>query len=370
MLSSLLLLSALAFDPARVAAVPLFSIEYAPPPFAVSDHGDVVFTGEFAFFGTDGGLYRAPLPLGSSVPQRIAFESTSITGLAHHDGTLYAIVDPNPHSLFRSVDNGITWTPIDAALEECGFGICSFLRASQIEVADDRLFVNAGGNVLVSGDEGATWNILFGASTTGKPMAQACYDPAFALVGRQLLIGGECPLDIAYLLTGTLRPDLLGWQEQAAPALTPFLENRNVQFIRRRGDSDVVFAGIEGALLRSDDGGASYDFVLVFSGDRVGKYPYITHILFPSTQPSVIVIAGFDKAHGGPFLSISNDDGSTWTDRSDLLPGVGNLAWSVSMLKETPDGRTVVSAEDDESGAVHVYELRELTGGRRRAVRR
>jgi len=61
-----------------------------------------------------------------------------------------------------------------------------------------------------------------------------------------------------------------------------FLENRNVQFIRR-GESNVVYAGIEGALMRSDDAGASYDFVLHYEGDAA-KYPYITHILFPSQR--------------------------------------------------------------------------------------
>ena len=365
-------------EPQRLRATPLFELSYAPPPIAIADHGDIVFSDTFMFLGTDGGIFRAPLPIGpGTVLQRVAFESNPVTGLAYADGTLFAILDNDrptgpgstTHSLMRSTDQGLSWTPIDHALEECISGACEFLTASQIEAVGDRLFVNAGGNVLVSGDGGDSWKVLFGATSTGKPQSQACYDPAFAIVGQRLLIGGECPLDMAYLRTGTLQPDLLGWQEEPVLAATPYLENRNVQFIHRR-DGNTVFAGIEGALLRSDDAGASYYTVLHFPGDAP-KYPYITHIVFPSQNPAAIIIGGFDKANGGPFLALSYDDGATWIDQSHLLPGVGHPDWSVSVLAETPDGRLLTGAEDDETGRLHVFEL-EMVGvsGRRRAVSR
>ena len=372
------LLALLLVTSLQLRATPLFTINYPPPPIALADHGDIAFSDQYAFFGTDGGVFRAPLPVDASTqPVRVAFESTPVTGLAWHGGALYAILDTaNPtgpgaatRTLLKSVDEGLSWTPIDGELEECLGAFCEFLRASQIEVTEDRIFVNAGGNVLVSADEGASWNILFGVTSTGKPQAQSCYDPTFALIGQRLLLGGECPLDVAYLRTGTLRPDLLEWEEQPQAAVTPFLENRNVQFIRRRGDSNVVYAGIEGALLRSDDAGASYDFVLKYEMEAA-KYPYITHILFPPSSASTIVLGGFDKAAGGPFLSVSHDDGANWNDYSHLLPGVGHESWSVSALELTPDGNILVTAEDDESGAVHYFELRIGPASRRRAVTR
>jgi hypothetical protein len=362
----------------RLRATPLLTISYPPPPIAITDHGQIAFSDRFAFFGTDGGVFRAALPITRETqPQRVAFESTPVTGLAYRSGSLYAILDidhptgpgATNRSLLKSTDEGITWTPIDAALEECSFGFCEFLQSSQIVVTVDRIFVNAGGNVLVSGDDGASWNILFGFTSTGKPQAQACYDPAFAIVGQRLLIGGECPLDSAYLRTGTLRPDLLAWEIEPESAVTPFIENRNVQFIRQRGDSNVVFAGIEGALMRSDDAGASYDFVLFYEGEAL-KYPYITHILFPSQNPETIIIAGFDKANGGPFLAMSSDDGATWRDQSDLLPGVGLMHWSVSALEETPNGQLIAGAEDDESGSLYLFELRIAGAARPRTIRR
>jgi photosystem II stability/assembly factor-like uncharacterized protein len=290
---------------------------------------------------------------------------------------LYVIPDINnptgpgatEHSLLKSTDDGLTWTAIDEQLRECFANICEYLPSSEIEVTADRMFVNAGGNLLVSSDEGGSWSILYGASSTGKPQKQACYDPSFTVIGQRVLLGGECPLDTAYLRVGTLRADRLGWESEPQAAITPFLENRNVQFIQRRGESNLVYVGIEGAVLRSSDAGASYDFILHFDGDNA-KYPYITHIVFPSQNPNAIIVAGFDKGAGGPFLAMSSDDGRTWSDESDRLPGVGNEFWSVSALEETPDGRIIVGAEDDAAGALHFFELRIVPPARRRAAGR
>ena len=375
--STLIFGTVVAAEQSRLRATPLFTISYPPPQFGISDYGNVAFSEQFAFIGTDGGLFRAALPISKSTQaRRVAFESTPVTGLAYRAGALYASLDidhptgpgATDRALLKSLDDGITWTPIDDQLEECYGAYCERLQSSQIALADDRIFVNAGGNVIVSDDDGASWNVLFGHTSNGKPQGQACYDPAFALVGQRLLLGGECPLDSAYLRTGTLNADLLDWQSEPESAQTPFLENRNVQFIRQRGDSNVVYAGIEGALMRSDDAGASYDFLLFYEGDAP-KYPYITHILFPSQHSTAIIIGGFDKANGGPFLSVSFDNGATWIDQSNLLPGVGREQWSVTKLEETPSGQLIVGAEDDEAGALHLFELTIGNAGRRRSVR-
>lgn len=361
-------------DPLRL--VPLFTLSYPPPQIAGTDVGGILFTERYAFLATDGGLFRAPLPFGSAVPERIAFESTPVTALAGDDDALYALLDVDhptgpgatTRTLLKSTNAGESWTPLDEQLEECRANVCERLVGSQVEVVGGRIFVNAGGNVLVSGDEGASWSILQGASSTGKPQAQACSDPAFGLVGRRLLIGGECPLDSAYLRVGTLKEGLLEWEEQPVAATTPDIENRNVQFIRRRGDSGTVYAGIEGGLLRSDDDGASYEYLLHFAGGD-SKYPYIAHILGSSTNPSLLLVAGFDKAAGGPFLLVSRDGGTTWRDVSQLLPGVGSDQWFVSALSETPAGRIVIAIEDDAAGSLYVAELRDTPVERRRAVR-
>lgn len=365
-----------AADGSQFRATPLFTIAYAPPPFALADHGAVTFNDRFVFFGTDGGVFRAPRPLGShAVPELIAFPSAPVTALVHVDGALYAAFDvdlapPGTRAFQRSHDDGATWVALDRELEEC-HGSCELLTVTQIELLRGRIFVNAGGNILVSGTDAASWNILYGTSSNGKPQTQVCTNPAFAVVGDRLLMGGECPLDIAFLRFGTLRPDLLAWQEQPQHASTPDLANRNVQFLRRREDSNVVYAGVEGGLLRSDDGGASYAFTLRYGNDAE-IYPYIEHILFSSSNPALVMVAGFDKAAFGPFLAVSTDGGATWSVRSSILPGVGLEPWSVAFLEETPEGQIIIGVEDDQDGRLHVFELEadSTPPRRRRAVRR
>lgn len=356
------------------AVTPLFTLPYDPPPIALSDPGGIAFTESHAFFGTDDGLYRAPLPLGSAAPELIAFDSRLVTHVSAGGGVVYVALDVNvpegplliKRSLFRSEDEGETWEAVDEGLEECHGADCRYLQASQVQELGGRIFTNAGGNVLASGDGGATWSILFGASSTGKPQAQACYDPTFTVVGRRLLIGGECPLDTAYLISGTLTEDLLHWEEQPVPAVTPWLENRNVQFIRHH--EGMVYAGIEGALLRSNDQGASYDFLLRYEGTSA-KYPYITHIAFPVGHPNAIVTAGFDKAAGGPFLAVSTNGGATWRDESHLLPGAGDERVGVGGLAQSPAGELLLSVEDDGTGLLSVFEVSVPKTNRRRPVR-
>ena len=123
-------------------------------------------------------------------------------------------------------------------------------------------------------------------------------------------------------------------------------------------------------LERSEDAGASYEFILRYGGDSA-KYPYIEHILFPSSDPALVIVGGFDKAAFGPFLAVSRDGGATWTDQSAILPGAGLEPWSVAFLEETPEGQVIIGVEDDQDGRLHVFELeRESVPRRRRAVRR
>jgi hypothetical protein len=65
------------------------------------------------------------------------------------------------HTLHRSNDRGASFTPVDEGLLDCSGQPCGYLSVRQIETAPGRLFVEAGGNILVSDDDGATWNLLF-----------------------------------------------------------------------------------------------------------------------------------------------------------------------------------------------------------------
>ncbi len=287
----------------------------------------LVFDDLYAYIATPNGLYRTAksITAGSSF-ELIGFQNTAITNLYVHNNTLYVLKQSletrgtraTDHSFLRSEDRGATFIPMDAALEYCLGGYCSFLSPTQAVFKDNLIFLNAGGgvNLLVSNNNGASWIPLLGSLAS-----QACYDQSFEITGTRALVGGECPLDFAYLKGGTLRPDLLGWaspEQQPTNVITPNLGNRNVQFIKNKSNSPDVYTGVEGGLLKSTDLGQSFRFVIKYSsGNILRSYPYIQKILFHSRIPNVIVVGGFDK---GPlrrlFLAYSKDNGETWTDIS------------------------------------------------------
>ena len=258
--------------------------------------------------------------------------------------------EPTEHSLCVSADRGKHFIPIDSGLKYCFGAYCQYMGGDQLAIDGDRLYLNAGGapNLQVSADLGAHWGTVMGSL---EPMA--CYSQKFEIIGSYLLTGGECPLDSAYIRRYRLRGDGLGLESgDPIPMTLPDLSNRMVQFIKRRSSSNIVFAGVEGGLLRSEDGGTSFDFVLRYEAVTastvkampVAGYPYIQQIAFRSSQPEMVVVGGFDKSTGGPFLAYSRDTGLHWLEISGLLGPLGTKG-NVHVLAEGPTGQLFVGGE-------------------------
>jgi hypothetical protein len=254
------------------------------------------------------------------------------------------------HALCALSADRSTFVPRDAGLKVCAAGTCTTLSMSDLKQVNDRLYTNAGGgqNVLASNDGGAHWRVL-----TGFFDQDICTHPAFEIVGDRLFVGGECPLDAAFLRAYRLAADGVSLASRdALPVALPALENRNVQFIRATS-AQRVFAGVEGGLLRSEDGGKSFRFVIEHPLSGGKNYPYIRHLLALAGKPDTLVAGGFDKATQKPYLAWSKDGGTTWTDLSALLPGyVRNLddgsAAAVTAIAEDPQGRVLVAVNEKE----------------------
>jgi hypothetical protein len=334
----------------------------------------VAFDAKYVFISSpDGEVLRTETPLHGDSRLHPIFEANAINNLQVYDSVLYALTSPNSwqrlcwlkavsrvpslistiskqpspreepkHALFQSTDHGDSFTPIDQGLKECVGDVCSYLTSTQLFVTGNLIFSNAGAgfNLLLSSDQGRVWTAL-----SGSVAAQVCYFPAFEIAGHTVFQGGECPLDFAYLKRGTLRGDMRGWAPggELAPVTAPDLSNRNVMAISQQSSGSVVLAGAEGALLRSDDGGKSFEYVIEnVSGD--GTYPYIQHILFPAKNLRTPVIGGFDKVTTKPYLAYGTADGKNWTDISDLIPGVEY--GTVSDLAEDEEGRIIAAVTD------------------------
>lgn len=271
-------------------------------------------------------------------------------------GKIHLLQNPQPtgkeHSWCELDAAGSAFTPKDAGLKVCANGQCETLWANQLKAVGNRLFSNAGAgvNLLVSDNGGGSWRALLGAVDS-----MICTHQSFEVIGNRVLVGGECPLDMAYVRAYGLTAD--GGQLSSTsplPLQLPELENRNVHFIQAVAGTDTVYIGIEGGLLRSEDKGQSFKFVLKHALSDSKSYPYITQLLTLPGKPRTVVAAGFDKASGKPFLSWSANGGEQWSDLSALLPGYQRPAGSagvaeVSSLALDAQGQVLLTV-NEESG--------------------
>lgn len=253
------------------------------------------------------------------------------------------------HSLCVLETGSTAFTPRDHGLQACAGGYCSTLWMTDLKQVGNRLFTNAGAglNVFVSDDQGTSWRVLLGQFDS-----MICTHSAFNVVGDRVLVGGECPLDDAFLRAYPLTPDVKLRSPTPVPLVLPVLENRNVQFIEPVPNSMRVFAGVEGGLLRSDDGGHTFKFVIQQPLSGTQNYPYIRSFLSLSSKPTTLVVGGFDKAAAKPYLAWSADSGDHWTDISSLLPGYSSVNGTptlaeVTSVTEDPQGRIIVTVNEE-----------------------
>ena len=265
------------------------------------------------------------------------------------------------HALCALNQAGTSFLPQDQSLRACLGQYCYTLWMDELTLVGTRMYSNAGAglNLFVSDNKAASWRVLL-----GKFDSMTCYHQSFHIVGTRLLVGGECPLDAAFIRAYQLSADGSRLESQAElPVSVPELENRNIQFIDSIGGTQRVFAGVEGGLLRSDDGGRSFKFVIRHPIEGGNMYPYVQSFLSLKNKPNVIVVGGFDKANARPYLAWSADGGDNWTNLSALLPaynrGAGDigLAGQVTSLVEDPQGRILLTLNEDETAKGKLIQL-------------
>lgn len=179
--------------------------------------------------------------------------------------------------------------------------------------------VGLGPAAWVTYDLGASWAPMVlenpGWETSG-------YYGNFRKVKNKIFFGGEHPLDFPYLKYGVINK--AGVIEKLVQPKIPDLQNRRVQFIKESPfDSNIIFAGVEGGLIASYDGGDTWDYSYVddIEGKERGErhYPYISSVVWPDPKQPNLVLAAGQPQFGLGTLIISYDNGKTWSDVSDTF---------------------------------------------------
>ncbi|HEU4933130.1 MAG TPA: hypothetical protein VFT48_13700 [Pyrinomonadaceae bacterium] len=327
-------------------------VSYKNEPFT-GRIAKIAFDDQFAYLATPDGLFRTSrIITPESEITFLGFANYLILNLYVHQNVLYVLKvggDPRSntleaHSFLKSTDHGQTFIPLDEGLKWCLEGeFCQYMHVSQALFRNNLIFITSGGgnNFYVSNDEGKSWKVLMGFSEPAS-----CSDVAVEIIGRKVLMGGECPLDFAYLRVGTLREDMLGWADGGFPREVMGLKelsNRNVQFIRHSPNTSFAITGVEGGLLRSNDLGETYQYKISYSPLGGGKYPYIHELLDPGRYRDLFIAGGFDKGSGlVGYLAYSFDHGDTWTDISQQINPPESPSLDVTFIREDPSGRVLV----------------------------
>ena len=158
-----------------------------------------------------------------------------------------------------------------------------------------------------------------------------------------------CVLLLAGCGADRLPADRKAYAEVIARSAPVTTENQYFQFIASAPRKQRRFAEAQGGLLRSDDGGHSYKFVIPPEQTLT-----ISSYLTPANRPNVIVASGHDKRKGSPYLGWSWNGGDTWIDLSSLLPGYKDNASRVLAMTEDSQGRILLSVSDTERDRAQV----------------
>jgi hypothetical protein len=279
----------------------------------------VLSDGEFLYLVMPDGVFKTPNSNGvPKPPVRLSLPSGELNNFYIIDQTWFLLKHPGTdgHVFLKSGDAGRSWASLDNGLQVPAGNTFTRLTATRMGLVDGGLFLNAGGgtNFLASYDDGNQWKVLAGVFGTA-----AAYPGQFLVREYDVWLGGEAPLDFAYLRKGRLAASRLEWEMQPRSVAPQELGNRNVQFIEEQRGTRQLFAGVEGGIMRSLDRGNSWNWSLKFA-QADGKYPYIQQICFSRRTEEQLWIGGFDKAKNGePYLAFSDDNGDSFTDLSQVF---------------------------------------------------
>lgn len=259
------------------------------------------------YAATEDGLYGRPAAE-EGTWERLGFEGRAVNDILPLDSELLIAVEISGEeadtvSLHRSTDEGESW---EASQEGFGMGGASNEVLALEHVPGTSTLFASGQNIVVarSEDNGYTWEAVWGEwdhiglGTHALAVHPEEHDIVWA--------GGEQAAFVPFLTHSEdggetwneQHPDLGGDNATNAIALDP-------------NDPEFILAGMEGTLLRSNDGGESWESVLEPEG-----YPYFYGLAFSEVEPGRAYAAGAEN-HANPqplVLYVSDDHGATWNE--------------------------------------------------------
>ncbi len=279
---------------------------------------------------TNDGVYKKGIYSGDTNWASIGMREEVILDLvlfSHSEMMLARQLPPYPDtiSIYRTTDGGASWNEFQNEFGGPGGGYYGLTACAQLEIDrryPDTVYARGGYVVAKSTDRGNSWELVY-PNTWDAMGYQSTIMKIDTNMPSRIWAGGELSLFQAYLLKST---DYGNTWEQFENEMNPEGNNASNCLFINPNNSDDLFLGMEGRIMRSLDGAYSWDTVLAPS-----SYTYILDIALSPTDPDVVYATGSDNGtlHGDLMYYISHDFGNSW---DTIFSGLGNDFYANDLL--------------------------------------
>jgi photosystem II stability/assembly factor-like uncharacterized protein len=259
--------------------------------------------GSYLYACTTDGLHRLPTSAADTTWNLLAFAGESVLDLTSIGGpdTLLAAkalsgAPADTVSLFRSTDSGLSWVPF-----QNNFGAGGHRRARKLHSLEGGTVLAASGRIEKFTDGGLTWRVVTQAGVVNALESS----PANPQV---VWCGGETVIFQPYILKSTDAGET--WKDMN---LFAGGDNAVDAIAGHPTDADVVYLGMEGRVMKSEDGGASW---LNMTSPDPSLYTF--GMAIRPVLPLKVYAAGgsFVPDPRGVVFYQSSDGGISWQDFS------------------------------------------------------
>ncbi len=254
-------------------------------------------SGSSLFAATDEGLFKKNL-LQNGEWVALGFEGEPVRSILIDDNTMYAsVVAQEDPQLYMSPDGGETWAEV-----EDNFGGDFPEPIFHLTKEADVYYATGYAVVAKSTDDGASWTPIWNdwqAFATGTDFIEV--NPH----NGDLWAGGQNAIEQMVLIKSGDGGET--WQQWSDLVEAPSVA-KDILF--HTHESAHVYVGFEGALLKTTNGGATWETLIASDENRfffgISQHP---------DDPDKLYAAGWLKRFDDPqplILFVSDDDGATW----------------------------------------------------------
>lgn len=302
------------------AGMPTVRITYEPLGLEGVDIEEVHVIEDRLFAVTRSGLFWRELADGSAWSDAAFSYANAMIELS--DGSLLLSEGiTTPPGLHRSTDRGETWAAVGGH-----FGDLDPERALDFDRVGDALYATGLSVVARSMDGGRTWTPLYGTfGGFASGLGEVHVDPR----DSEIWAGGQNAIEGQILLRS--RDGGATW-DQWGDLIGPPSTLKDIAFHPQ--DTQVVFAGFEEGLLRTEDDGGTWQTVI----DRHEDSKFFMGVEIDREIPTTVYAGGWIKRFEEPqpmVLHISDDGGDTWTEHEG--PAAFGGIWDMVQLDRSAD---------------------------------